>query len=84
MTGPVAVGLVAGLVNLWALVDVWCHPRRVWKASGPSRPMWVALALAGASCGASTAPFLAPVAVYTAIVYVGVAHPMLRDGARPA
>jgi hypothetical protein len=46
--------------------------------------MWVALALAGASCGASTAPFLAPVAVYTAIVYVGVAHPMLRDGARVA
>lgn len=80
MTIPIAVGLVAGLVNLWALVDVWYHPRRQWLASGRSRAMSVAMCLAGFACGVSTAPFLAPVAVYTAIVYVGVAHPPLRKG----
>lgn len=84
MDVPVAIGLTAGLVNLWALVDVWCHPRRAWKASGNGRSMWVALTLAGVSCGASTAPFLAPVAVYTAIVYVGVAHPALRNDVQAA
>ncbi|HEX2039735.1 MAG TPA: hypothetical protein VHF47_08395 [Acidimicrobiales bacterium] len=78
MSIPLAVGLAAGAVNLWALFDVWRHPRRQWIASGRSRVMWVSLALAGAACGFSTAPFLAPVAVYTAIAYVGVAHPMLR------
>jgi hypothetical protein len=80
MSIPLVIGVVAGLVNLWALVDVWRHPRRQWLASGRSRVMWVSLALAGAACGLSTAPFLTPVAVYTAIAYVGVAHPMLRTG----
>lgn len=84
MSIPLAVGLAAGVVNLWALIDVWRHPRRQWVASGRSRVMWVSLALAGVACGASTAPFLAPIPVYTAIVYVGVAHPMLRDGVRSA
>lgn len=84
MSIPLAVGLAAGLVNLWALVDAWAHPRRQWLASGRSRIMWASMALAGASCGMSTAPFLVPVAVYTAIAYVGVAHPGLRDGVRAA
>ena len=78
MSIPVAVGLAAGVVNLWAFLDVWLHPRRQWVASGRSRIMWVSLALAGAACGFSTAPFLAAVPVYTAIAYLAVAHPMLR------
>ncbi|MDQ3757795.1 MAG: hypothetical protein M3394_08095 [Actinomycetota bacterium] len=84
MSIPLAVGLAAGLVNVWALIDVWRHPRHQWLHAGRSRVMWASMVLAGAACGASTAPFLAPVAVYTAIVYVGVAHPALRDGVSAA
>jgi hypothetical protein len=78
MSIPVAVGLAAGVVNLWAFLDVWLHPRRQWVASGRSRVMWASLALAGTACGLSTAPFLAAIPVYTGIAYLGVAHPMLR------
>ena len=68
MSIVLAVGLVAAAVNLWALVDALRnHPR--------DRAMWVSMSLAGLARGASTAPFLAPVAVYTAMAYLAAGHP---------
>lgn len=84
MSIVLVVGVVAGAVNLWALVDTWRHPRPEWLRTRSSRAAWASMSLAGFACGASTAPFLAPVAVYTAIAYLGVAHPSLKHGARPA
>ena len=79
-----AVGIVAALANLWALLDTFRHPRRQWRQSGVSRAMWATLTLAGFACGASTAPPLAPMAVYIAIAYVAAAHPFLKEGVRTA
>ena len=68
MSVVLAIGLVAAAVNLWALVDaIRHHP--------PDRSVWVSMSLAGLTCGASTAPFLVPVAVYTAMAYLAVGHP---------
>lgn len=72
------IGLTAGFFNLWALIDLCRHPRREWLASDRSRALAFWLSLAGFACGASTAPFLAAVPVYTAIFYWGVVHPPLR------
>ena len=84
MSVVLAVGLTAAAVNLWAFVDTWRHPRPQWLRTRSSRAMWASMSLAGLACGASTAPFLAPVAVYTAIAYLGVAHPPLKEGTRTA
>lgn len=68
MSIVLAVGLAAAAVNLWALVDALRHHPR-------DRAMWVSLTLAGLACGLSTAPFLVPPAVYTAMAYLAVGHP---------
>lgn len=84
MSIVVAVGLIAALVNLWAFVDTWRHPRRQWRRSGRSRAMWASLTLAGFACGACTAPLLVPLSVYIAFAYAAAAHPFLRDAMHPA
>jgi hypothetical protein len=84
MSIVLAVGVVAALVNLWAFVDTWRHPRRQWRNSPGSRTMWAMLTLAGFACGASTAPMLAPIAVYIAFAYAAAAHPFLEEDVRAA
>ena len=71
-----AIGLVAAAWNLWALVDTLRH--------GRDRVMWVSLTLAGLACGLSTAPFLVPPAVYTAMAYLAAGRPVQQGGARTA
>jgi hypothetical protein len=68
VSGITALGFALAALNLWALVDAFRH-------HPPDRAMWVAMSLAGLACGVSTAPFLVPVAVYTAIAYMAVGRP---------
>jgi hypothetical protein len=84
MSIVLAIGVIAALVNLWALVDTFRHPRRQWRQSPGTRSMWAMLTLAGFACGASTAPMLAPISVYIAFAYAAAAHPFLKEDVRTA
>jgi hypothetical protein len=68
MSVVLAIGIAAALANLWAVFDAIRHHAR-------DRVLWVSLGLAGVACGFSTAPFLVPPAVYTAMAYLAVGHP---------
>jgi hypothetical protein len=79
----VAIGVGAGVLNFFALVDLCLHRRREWLLSGRSRALAFWLSLAGFTCGVSTAPFLAAIPIYTGIFYWGVVHPPLKRAAAP-
>lgn len=76
MTLVHALAFAAAAVNLWGFVDCLRHD---WRGAEGTRGMWASLTVAGVACGVSTAPALAPVAVYLAFAYVAGHASLQRD-----
>ena len=76
-----ALGIGAGLIKLWALVDAVIRPGAAYEAAGKlSKPIWVAILVAAVLLGGTSIfGLFGLVGLVAAIVYLVDVRPAVRE-----